>query len=297
MVKGTAPVLLFHATFSTTPKDIDGSLDNIHPEKLRAGLKNFQKYFTFVHVDDLLEMKDPRGHMALTFDDGYASVLEEALPVLRDLGVPATVYFNSGTIEGRPFWRDSIRFLINSGFEKEAEDFLSEKFGKSMRPLYGTTKHPSVNSIQVEAALRSFFEEKGLTHPTQKYCISTIDHIVRDPLLQYGNHSRSHYILSSLSRDEQYREIGMTKEMLGGVDGITQSNLFSVPVGRPGDYNDDTISILKELGYAGMLMSRGRLQKTIVRKDGFAIVERFMPARKTMPYAMKQAYMRMLRSS
>lgn len=44
--------------------------------------------------------------VAITFDDGYASVALNAEPILRDLGLPATVYINTGWMgeEGR---RDS----------------------------------------------------------------------------------------------------------------------------------------------------------------------------------------------
>lgn len=40
----------------------------------------------------------PRGTVALTFDDGYLSVLEEAVPVLARLGLPATVFLVAETL-------------------------------------------------------------------------------------------------------------------------------------------------------------------------------------------------------
>ncbi|MDT4906527.1 MAG: hypothetical protein QOH52_4543 [Pseudonocardiales bacterium] len=43
----------------------------------------------------------PARAVALTFDDGYASVLEAAWPLLKDCGLPATLFVVSGYVDGR----------------------------------------------------------------------------------------------------------------------------------------------------------------------------------------------------
>ena len=73
----------------------------------------------------------PSPYVAITFDDGFASVYEHALPVLRQHGLPATVFVVAGTLApgGRevdwvdtpPSWRlrtldvGSIRELRDNG--------------------------------------------------------------------------------------------------------------------------------------------------------------------------------------
>ena len=57
-------------------------------------------------VVDLYEIGDlalapGEAAVALTFDDGYRDVLEDALPVLREHGFPATVFVVPGAIAGR----------------------------------------------------------------------------------------------------------------------------------------------------------------------------------------------------
>ncbi|WP_410474315.1 polysaccharide deacetylase family protein [Guyparkeria sp. TX1] len=53
----------------------------------------------FVTVSQLLSAEDPRGMVAITFDDGYADNYHYAWPVLRRHGAPATVYI-APEIEG-----------------------------------------------------------------------------------------------------------------------------------------------------------------------------------------------------
>jgi peptidoglycan/xylan/chitin deacetylase (PgdA/CDA1 family) len=68
-----------------------------------------------------------RGLVGITFDDGYASVLEHAVPVLQRHGFGATAFVIAGRIGGRNDWdegtpwplltADSIRALAVAGLE------------------------------------------------------------------------------------------------------------------------------------------------------------------------------------
>lgn len=70
--------------------------------------------FRFVSLDqcaDWLEGGEalPERTAAVTFDDGYASVATEAVPILERLAVPATVYIISGRIGADNAWPDQWR--------------------------------------------------------------------------------------------------------------------------------------------------------------------------------------------
>jgi peptidoglycan/xylan/chitin deacetylase (PgdA/CDA1 family) len=55
---------------------------------------------------DLLEERPASRYVCVTFDDGYHDNLDHAIPVLRDLQIPATIFIPSGFIDGnaRPYW-------------------------------------------------------------------------------------------------------------------------------------------------------------------------------------------------
>jgi peptidoglycan/xylan/chitin deacetylase (PgdA/CDA1 family) len=65
-----------------------------------------------VHLDDALDLleADPTGrYVSVTFDDGYHDNLEHAIPVLRELDIPATIFVASAVIDGtaRLYWYDT----------------------------------------------------------------------------------------------------------------------------------------------------------------------------------------------
>lgn len=58
----------------------------------------------------------PRRGVLLTFDDGHREVLDTALPILQQHGVPAVAFVIAGSVtRGEPFWWDEVEQLVGSG--------------------------------------------------------------------------------------------------------------------------------------------------------------------------------------
>jgi peptidoglycan/xylan/chitin deacetylase (PgdA/CDA1 family) len=93
-----AVILLYHHVSTQTPAST-----SISPSKFKehmAYLKENHVVVSLQEVVDALTNKTPLPDkaVAITFDDGYANILENAHPVLTELGFPYTIFINPGEI-------------------------------------------------------------------------------------------------------------------------------------------------------------------------------------------------------
>jgi peptidoglycan/xylan/chitin deacetylase (PgdA/CDA1 family) len=284
--KAFTPVFLYHAAFSDVPESLGDAVHNVTPENLYRQVSWLKKYYDVVFVDDLFDSKDNTGKCAITFDDAYLSVFEGAMPVLESLNAPATVFVNGTTLDGQIFWRDKIRLILSRGLEGEfviwAKDFCSDK-NITVENFYKSTKKPHVNSYEIAGLIDQFL----LNYPdillqARNYCAGKPSDLRRSALLRYGNHSFSHFVLSSLSKEQQRTEILKNQDMLSTMLGPEYlSRVFSIPFGAENTVNEHTFDILKETGYKGALLSRFRLNRNTLSSprlmNGLPVLERIMP--------------------
>ena len=89
-----ALVLCYHAISGSWPSDLA-----ISPERLRAQLVYLlRRGYAGATFTAAARGAVPGRALAVTFDDGYTSVLERALPVLSELGIPGTVFVTTGFV-------------------------------------------------------------------------------------------------------------------------------------------------------------------------------------------------------
>ncbi len=116
------------------------------------------------HVDFLMEQSIPvaplsdlqsrPGSVALTFDDGYRSVLTHALPVLQRYRLPATVFVVTGHCGGRNDWSLPSRKLPWLDVMDWAE--LRELTAAGVELGAHTVRHPNLSLLSDEQLHREF---------------------------------------------------------------------------------------------------------------------------------------------
>ena len=86
----------------------------VTPESFRRQLKWLSRRFAFTTVRDLaFGERTDRPTVALTFDDGYRDVVEQALPACREFGAVATVYVCASTLlDSKALWFDDYYALV-----------------------------------------------------------------------------------------------------------------------------------------------------------------------------------------
>src|SRR2546422_2137627 len=113
-----AVVLEYHGVYAgelDPVPNFDGL--HVHVERFAQQLRYLAAHYDVVPLDELLESPVGSGRgkplAAITLDDGYKNVHRDAYPVLRSLGLPATVFVVTDfLLHGRIFWWDRLRALV-----------------------------------------------------------------------------------------------------------------------------------------------------------------------------------------
>lgn len=104
--RGRQRVILAYHGVSNQPAPNCVTEENLEQQLFEAG-----RCYRFVSLETLVRsLGDERGAdlLAVTFDDGYANVLTYGYPVLRHLGIPATIFVVSGCVGRRDLtWQAS----------------------------------------------------------------------------------------------------------------------------------------------------------------------------------------------
>jgi peptidoglycan/xylan/chitin deacetylase (PgdA/CDA1 family) len=98
-------VVVYHA-IGSVPRSAREWNGFVRPERFAAQMRYLARHRAVVGLDELLVPGPPKGasRVAITFDDAYRSVLDHALPVLREHRFPVTVFVPTKWIGGRNVW-------------------------------------------------------------------------------------------------------------------------------------------------------------------------------------------------
>lgn len=291
----TNPILLYHSVFNSVPKDMEGGLDNVNTNILYEQILNISKHFEIISVDNYLSLKNKKGYACITFDDGYKSVIENGFDVFKSLNIPVTIFINTCTLKNKIFWRDKVRFILSNNLVDEFEIFTNKIKKIKDVGFYRYTKVQSNNSIMVENEIDRFLTKKRIDIEVNNYGVNSDQDLIKHDLISYGNHSHNHYVMSSLSYEEQYQEIKYAKSILDNYD-VNLSKVFSLPFGGNKDYNSDTVKALESLGYQSMLMSKNCLNflNGCKTENNLIFLDRFMPMNEPIIKTIKKVFLKNL---
>lgn len=289
-----APVLTYHACYRMLPPNV-APVDNVSPEILHDQLSSLQRRYRFIPIDEFCEAHSWKGIASVTFDDGYKSVLDAALPVFESLGIPFTVFVGKvGKVglERKMFWRHKVMYVLQNGLERECERSFSQTRKIPGQSFHLYLKHACNNSMVVEQEIDEFLRSRDLDLSQADGLIDDESWFLDHPLVWYGNHTSNHYVLSSLPYRDQLREIADVQRYLGGLKSVKVSQAFALPFGETQHFNDDTLTALRDLGYRCLLMNRGCVNRGWTERGGVRVVERFSALEGAIEPQLKRAFLR-----
>ena len=179
--------------------------------------------------------------VAITFDDGFADNFTRALPVLKELGLPATFFIASGHLGGGCMFNDCVieacrRAPIGTWATGTAE-FGSVRVGTdgSRRELaYSMIKRIRYLSAEHRNdCARRLLETARATPPPGIMMTHEQVRGLHAAGMNIGGHTRSHPILANLGDADAAQEINAGKADLEAIIGGPLA-LFAYPNGQPG---------------------------------------------------------------
>ncbi|HEX8784948.1 MAG TPA: polysaccharide deacetylase family protein [Telluria sp.] len=207
-------------------------------------------------LDALAHGRMPPRAVCITFDDGYRSTHDLALPVLREFGFPATVFITTGYIDAGSMWNDrileSLRALdaeqldlSDAGLGSYAVSTLAER-REAVALLTERAKYlaPNLRHELVERLDRLTGAKDTGPMLTSDMIRNLIKHGV-----EIGAHTISHPILSKLSDESARFEIAESKSQLEAITG-RPVRYFAYPNGKEGlDFDARHMAMAREAGF------------------------------------------------
>jgi len=115
----TVSIVTYHHIADDDPAyPYDPGVADASPSQFRRQIETLARYGTLIGVDELVRALDgeslPANAVMVTFDDGYRSCHDIALPILRSVGVRATFFIPTAFIsERRLYWWERIAFALS----------------------------------------------------------------------------------------------------------------------------------------------------------------------------------------
>lgn len=172
-------------------------------------------------------------NVLITFDDGYLNNKTLLLPIITAQNIPI-ILFVTGR-DGNPMWMD----LLDCALEKKCSlrnlehliptiDQLSNQEIKQQMLKLSTTQIDELNELLPEIMKDKITDNGNFWKLLVK---SDIIELAKNPLVTFGNHTKNHYNLLTLSKEEIMKEYEETEDYLKEC-GIVSRKLIAYPFGK-----------------------------------------------------------------
>jgi peptidoglycan/xylan/chitin deacetylase (PgdA/CDA1 family)/protein involved in polysaccharide export with SLBB domain len=207
------------------------------------------------HVHHQREL--PESSTMITFDDGYRDNADLALPILKDLKIPAIFFISTEAIENRGLgWWDNIAYLIKH--TERARIWIRGHEFSLLR-----NKEQVIHELQEWMRTHRTIETLSLVEELAESCgvklpeasVSSRELMSWEQIeearasgITIGSHTHTHRVLSTLSKNEQIEEFLVSKQILE-TKLKTRVRSIAYPVGGHDDCHMETGGLAEQCGY------------------------------------------------
>jgi peptidoglycan/xylan/chitin deacetylase (PgdA/CDA1 family) len=253
-------VIMYHRV---TILPSDPQLLAVAPSTFRDQLLRLRREHPIVRFEeDWSAIREPS--VAITFDDGYRDNAVEALPILEELGIPATFFVATATIgTDREFWWDDLeRLVLGDGRRRAA--FVASVDGRERAWRTGTSDerralyqdlHRLFLGSGAESRealfgqLRAWAELGAAGRPSHRaMTVEEVQQLGRSSSATVGAHTVTHSVLSAIAPAAQREELQRSRAQLEAWTGRPVET-FSYPFGQRTDYTPETVDLCRQAGF------------------------------------------------
>jgi len=187
-------------------------------------------------------------YCVITFDDGWLDNYVYAYPVLRRLGIPATIFLPTrfvGTDEW--FWPDKLAYLLRCSRPNGTPPGAGRtEWISHVEEVIARWKR--MTGVEIETGLSEMSTALGVSAPRERTIVSweEVAEMARNGI-SFGSHSATHTILTNVTREELRREVYDSLRVLQERSG-NSIPVFCYPNGA---YTDEVVEHVKAAGYVG----------------------------------------------
>jgi peptidoglycan/xylan/chitin deacetylase (PgdA/CDA1 family) len=250
------------------------------PSGFEHQMRELAAHYCPVGLPDLLaayrgQRALPRRAVLVTFDDAYRDFGEQAWPVLRRLGIPATLFVPTAYPDaGHGFWWDRLWEALRNARTRA----IDTPVGRLELSGHGAR-------VRAARALVDF--HKGITHEEAMTSVAVLidrlgtPEVARSDVLGWNDlralsredvhvagHSRTHPVMTRVPPDLLAEEIlGSQRDLERELPGAAYGSVFAYPTGQ---HDQRTRSALPELGIE-LAFPTDRGVNHVGRDDPFAL--------------------------
>lgn len=245
----------------------DPNIADATPAQFRRHMEMLARYGTPISIDELLRAVQgaplPRNPVMVTFDDGYRSCHDVALPILRAVGVRATFFVSTSFVtERRIYWWERISLMLGLSTRRtavmtypytQALDLKDPRIGDKLNAVI---KDTPAQELDVERYLDELGRALGVEWNPQieagyaDHLIMTWDQVraLARAGMDVESHGRRHRVLQTLQTD------ALTDELTGARADLEAQlgrpvRAVAYPVGRRINGAQHIRSALSAAGY------------------------------------------------
>jgi len=244
----TVSIITYHHVQDHDPSyPYDPDVADATPAQFRWQMEALARHCTPIGVDELLRAIGgaplPRNPVMVTFDDGYLSCHDTALPILRAVGIRATFFIATKYItDRRLYWWERVALLVGRGVKPGTVTYpttleLVPREAATRRKINDTIK--DAKNLDLERFLDEVAVALGVPWSREieaEYAnglIMTWDQVraLSRAGMDIESHSRTHRVLQTLD------DAGLASELLGSREDLESQlgrpvRAIAYPVGR-----------------------------------------------------------------